>query len=103
MTSEFKPLERLDGRTVLIAGALGAVGKATAARFANLGARIVALHRRTADEANAFLAQLPKGEHFAVEASITDSASLTRAASAVRERVGKLDVLVNTAGFTKPV
>jgi 3-oxoacyl-[acyl-carrier protein] reductase len=61
------------------------------------------LHRRPPDEAQAFLAQLPKGEHFAVEASITDSASLARAAAAVGERVGKLDVLVNTAGFTKPV
>jgi NAD(P)-dependent dehydrogenase (short-subunit alcohol dehydrogenase family) len=103
MTADFKPLERLEGRTVLIAGGLGAVGRASAERFANLGARIVALHRRTPDEAKAVLAQLPKGEHFAVEASITDSASLARAAASVRERAGKLDVLVNTAGFTKPV
>jgi 3-oxoacyl-[acyl-carrier protein] reductase len=103
MTSDFKPLERLDGRTVLIAGALGAVGQATARRFARLGARIVALHRKPRDEAVAFLRTLDAGEHFDVEASITDSASLARAAEAVRARVGKLDVLVNTAGFTKPV
>jgi len=40
MTSDFKPLERLDGRAVLIAGALGAVGQASARRFARLGARV---------------------------------------------------------------
>jgi 3-oxoacyl-[acyl-carrier protein] reductase len=103
MTSSFLPTDRLDGKTVLIAGALGAVGTATATRFANLGARIVALHRRPAAEAQAFLARLPKGEHYAVEASITESATLERAAATVRERSGKLEVLVNTAGFTKPV
>jgi NAD(P)-dependent dehydrogenase (short-subunit alcohol dehydrogenase family) len=103
MTSAFSPLERLDGRSVLVAGALGAVGQATARRFARLGARIVALHRKPRDEAAAFLRGLDGREHFDVEASITDSASLARAAEVVRARLGKLDVLVNTAGFTKPV
>ena len=103
MTSDFKPLERLDGRAVLIAGALGAVGQASARRFARLGARVIALHRKPRDEASAFLRTLDGGEHFDVEASITDSASLARAAEVVRARLGKLDILVNTAGFTKPV
>ncbi|HZZ92320.1 MAG TPA: SDR family oxidoreductase [Usitatibacter sp.] len=103
MISDFQPLERLDGRAVLIAGALGAVGRATAQRFARLGARVVALHRKPRDEAAAFLRELDDGEHFDVEASITDSASLARAADVVRARLGRVDVLVNTAGFTKPV
>jgi 3-oxoacyl-[acyl-carrier protein] reductase len=38
-----------------------------------------------------------------VPASITDSPTLQAAAQAVRERIGKLDMLVNTAGFTQPV
>ena len=103
MTSSFSPLERLDGKSVLIAGALGAVGRATAQRFARLGARVIALHRRPREEAMAFLRTLDDGDHFDVEASITDSDSLARAAQVVSARLGKLDVLVNTAGFTKPV
>jgi len=103
MTSTFSPLERLDGKAVLIAGALGAVGRATAQRFARLGARVVALHRKPRDEAGAFLRGLEGLDHFDVEASIIDSASLSRAAEVVRARLGKLDVLVNTAGFTRPV
>jgi len=103
MTSDFKPVDRLDGRAVLIAGALGAVGQATARRFARLGARVVALHRKPRDEAQAFLRTLDGNEHFDVEASITDSDSLAAAAGVVGARLGKLDVLVNTAGFTKPV
>jgi NAD(P)-dependent dehydrogenase (short-subunit alcohol dehydrogenase family) len=103
MTSDFQPLERLDGKAVLVAGALGAVGRATCQRFARLGATLVALHRKPRDEASAFLRDLDGSDHFDVEASITDSASLARAAEVVRARLGKLDVLVNTAGFTKPV
>jgi 3-oxoacyl-[acyl-carrier protein] reductase len=88
---------------VLVAGGLGAVGRATAAHAARLGARVILLHRRPEGEASGFLRGLPGTAHFGVNASITDSESLARAASTVRERSGKLDVLVNTAGFTKPV
>jgi 3-oxoacyl-[acyl-carrier protein] reductase len=103
MTSAFAPLDRLEGRTALIAGGLGAVGRATAQRLAALGAQVVLLHRKDAAVAEEFLASLPGTGHFHVQASITDSASLAKAAAEVRARVAKLDILVNTAGFTKPV
>ncbi len=102
--STFDPLDRLDGRNALIAGGLGAIGRATAQRFAALGARVIVLHRRPQAELEAFLATLPGSGHFGVAASITDSASLAQAAREVQERCGgMLHVLVNTAGFTKPV
>jgi NAD(P)-dependent dehydrogenase (short-subunit alcohol dehydrogenase family) len=99
----FAPAARLDGRSVLVAGGLGAVGRATAARFAALGARVILLHRRPDAEAQSFLASLPGSGHFAVTGSITDSASLAQVAGVVKEKAGTLHVLVNTAGFTKPV
>lgn len=101
--SSFEPQARLEGRDILVAGGLGAVGRATAAVAARLGARAILLHRRPEAEAAECLAGLAGTGHFAVPASITDSASLARAAAVVKERCGKLDVLVNTAGFTKPV
>lgn len=103
VSSAFTPIDRLDGRVALIAGGLGAVGKATATRLAALGARVVLLHRRSAEEADAFLGTLGGGSHGHVVANITDSASLARAAEEVRARFGSLHILVNTAGFTKPV
>ncbi|MBC8022034.1 MAG: SDR family oxidoreductase [Burkholderiales bacterium] len=104
MTSTpFAPAARLDARNVLIAGGLGAVGKATAARLAALGARVIVLHRRPEAEARKFIEGLPAGNHFAVSASITDSASLAQAAREVASHVNALHVLVNTAGFTQPV
>lgn len=101
--STFAPLARLDGRNVLIAGGLGAVGRACAVRFAALGAQVVLLHRRPEEEAAEFLATLEGDRHASVHASITDSESLAFAANAVKEDLGVLHVLVNTAGFTKPV
>lgn len=96
------PRDKLDGQVAIIAGGLGAIGRAAAQRLAALGAHVVILHRKEEDEANAFLATLP-GEHFQVRASITDSQQLLHAAQAVAARFGRADILVNTAGFTKPV
>jgi NAD(P)-dependent dehydrogenase (short-subunit alcohol dehydrogenase family) len=101
--SSFSPIDRLDGRVALIAGGLGAVGKAAAARLAARGARIVLLHRKGSEEAKSALAQLGGSGHGEVHADITDSASLARAAEDVKARFGTLHILVNTAGFTKPV
>jgi NAD(P)-dependent dehydrogenase (short-subunit alcohol dehydrogenase family) len=101
--NDFAPIDRLDDRVVVIAGGLGAVGRASAARFAALGARVVILHRREAAEADAFLAALPGEGHSGVKASITDSARLVAAAAEVKARHGRADVLINTAGFTQPV
>lgn len=101
--TDFAPMSRLDGRVAVIAGGLGAVGRATALRLAALGARVILLHRKPVGEASRFLTSLHGGGHFEIQASITDSASLAEAARAVRERCESIHVLVNTAGFTKPV
>ena len=104
MTADFKPLDSLEGRVAIVAGALGAVGKAACERLARRGARIVALHRRDAAEAAAFLRTLPGRDHFDVRADIVDSAALAQAAATVGGRcAGVAHVLVNTAGFTQPV
>src|SRR6185312_3288865 len=99
----FAPAHRLDGRTAVIAGGLGAVGRATAARFAGAGARVVLLHRKGEPEAEAFASTLPGSGHYGVRASITDSPSLAAAAAEVQANSAAVHILVNTAGFTRPV
>lgn len=101
--SDFRPLDSLQGRVAVIAGGLGAVGAATAMRLAAKGARIVLLHRREEEQAAKALASLPGRGHFAVRASITESAQLAGAAAIVREACEAVHILVNTAGFTQPV
>lgn len=104
MTSRsFAPRERLDGQVVVITGGTGAIGSATARRMASLGARVAVLHRDLAPDAQALLATLEGHGHLTVEASVTDSRSLRFAARSVKEQTGGATILVNCAGFTKPV
>lgn len=100
------PLDRLDGRVAVIAGGTGAIGLATAQRLARRGCACVLLHRRDDAEAQRHVAALPAvggTGHGALRADIVDSASLRAAAAAVQERWKRCDILVNSAGFTRPV
>lgn len=104
MTSRtFEPRERLDGQVAVITGGTGAIGSAAARRLARLGARVALIQRQPPQEAQALLRELDGHGHFALTASVTDTAALTQAANAVRERAGDASILVNCAGFTRPV
>jgi 3-oxoacyl-[acyl-carrier protein] reductase len=99
----FAPHDRLDGQVAVITGGNGAIGSAAAHRLAALGARIVLLHRAPAPSSQALIQSLPGADHFAIEASVTDSASLARAAQETADKTGGATMLINSAGFTKPV
>ncbi len=102
----FEPTARLDGKVAVITGGKGAIGFATAQRLAALGARIVSLDRQGQAQVQALMDTLPNAEklqHLALTASVTDSAALKAAAEAVRQRAGRCDILINSAGFTKAV
>lgn len=102
----FETQERLDGKVVVITGGKGAIGFASAQRLAARGARIVSLDRSDLAAVEARLATLPhagSAGHFAVTASITDGASLQAAAQQVRERAGRCDILINSAGHTRAI
>lgn len=101
----FDPTSRLDGKLAVIAGGLGAIGYASAQRLAALGATCVLMHRKGADAAER-AAALPSAQgqpHCAIRADIVDTPSLQRAADEVRATHGRCDILVNSAGHTRPV
>jgi 2-hydroxycyclohexanecarboxyl-CoA dehydrogenase len=84
---------RLEGRVALITGGAGGIGKATAARLAAEGARVVVadLDLLTAERVATELGELAA----AVEVDVTSVASIGR----MVEQVGPVDVLVNNAGW----
>ena len=90
----------LDGKVALVVGGAGGIGRAAGRMFAEAGARVALTHRpgKAAD-----LSALPGDGHAAFPADVADTASLLALRDAVRQRYGRLDILVNTAGFTKPV
>jgi 3-oxoacyl-[acyl-carrier protein] reductase len=92
----------LDGRVAVIVGGTGGIGAASAKRLAVAGAKVVVCGHSDLAKAQHVADSLPGQGHLA-NVSITDSASLTALANAVRAAYGRTDMLVNTAGLTKPV
>jgi 3-oxoacyl-[acyl-carrier protein] reductase len=97
----------LDGKVALVIGGAGGIGAAAGRMLAENGARIVLTHRpgAKAPEAKALAAGLPGdgGGHAAFPADVADTGSLIALRGAVAGHYGRLDILVNAAGFTKPV
>lgn len=88
---------KLDGRVVLVTGASSGVGAAAARLLAQRGA-IPVLAARSAAKLRA-AADPIRGEHATVVMDVTDTASVEAAVQTVLAKYGRLDVLVNNAGF----
>jgi NAD(P)-dependent dehydrogenase (short-subunit alcohol dehydrogenase family) len=90
------------GRTVLVTGAGGGLGRALALRFAQAGARIAALDKdATGIERLRGEIEGRGGQCLALPCDITDAEACARAVAAAVERFGTLDVLVNNAGMSQ--
>lgn len=90
----------MTGRVVLVTGAADGIGQAAARAFAAAGDRLTVVDV-SADGAAATAAGLD-AEVEVVVADVTDEAATRRAVSAAVERFGRLDVLVNVVGGSRP-
>lgn len=98
-----KPLTQ---KVALVLGGAGGIGAAASRLLADAGATVVVAHRpgeRGAEAAAAVLATLSGHGHSAVPVDIAETPTLLAAREAIAARHGRLDILVNAAGFTKPV
>jgi 3-oxoacyl-[acyl-carrier protein] reductase len=95
--------QSLAGKVAVIMGGSGGIGAATARMLAAAGATVVVTWRSDEDSAKAVLASLPVGQHMAAQAMVEDTPSLGALAETVWNKLGRADILVNAAGFTKPV
>jgi len=93
MTQEMFSLE---GRVALVTGGNSGLGCAMALAFRTAGAQ-VAIASRRADK-NAELARELGDSTAALELDVRDERSVERTVAAVVERMGRLDILVNSAG-----
>ncbi len=90
--------ERHAGRIVMITGAAKGIGAATAHAFAIEGATLV-LADIDMVALNATMAGLPGAGHLAIRLDVTTPDDWQAAVAQVDDRFGKLDVLVNNAGW----
>jgi NAD(P)-dependent dehydrogenase (short-subunit alcohol dehydrogenase family) len=88
----------LDGKVVLVTGGSKGIGLACAFAFAAEGARI-AICSRSRDNIDKASAEI-KGA-FGVVADLADAVAAERVIETVEDRLGPIDVLVNSAGAAK--
>ncbi|HEX4963522.1 MAG TPA: 3-oxoacyl-ACP reductase FabG [Thermoanaerobaculia bacterium] len=89
-------------RVVIVTGGAAGIGRATARRFAQSGARVAVWDVKAADP-DALVAELAAagGEGIFQSVNVTDAAAVEEAVAAVVERWGRIDVLVNNAGILR--
>jgi NAD(P)-dependent dehydrogenase (short-subunit alcohol dehydrogenase family) len=101
------PLERFSDRVVVVTGAASGIGRATAARLAAEGARVLAsdITSRALDDsaAEANAGASAGGEVVTHVADISDESAAAGTIEAAISRWGRLDALCNIAGMLKTV
>ena len=96
-------LKDLKGRIALVSGGSNGIGAATAKALGALGARVFVGYNSGEARANDIVAALPGDGHGIVRLSLEEPAQIREAISKLAQQAGKLDILVNSAGFTTPV
>ncbi len=87
-------------QVVVVTGASSGIGRATALAFAAAGARVALVaRRRTALEE---VARSAGGDTAVLPADVTDQAQVRACFAAVRDRFGRVDIVVNNAGILVP-
>ena len=86
---------------VVITGASRGIGKAIALSFSNSGAKVV-LAARSVDEMISFESQL-KSDHIIIEMDVCDESSVKNMVETTVKKFGRIDVLINNAGYIEPL
>lgn len=91
-------MPQFTGKTLLLTGALGTVGRAMVARYAEEGAQIIALDRPDAVNPQALLDTIAPGVRY-FGCDLNDLAGTEKSVTALAEEVGGIDILINNAAY----
>jgi ketoreductase RED2 len=95
-------MSEFSGRVVLVTGSSSGIGEAVARRFGALGAKVVVNSSSSVQAGERIAAEIGEGACY-LRADISDRTQARGLIDGVIERCGRLDVLVNNAGWTTRV
>jgi NAD(P)-dependent dehydrogenase (short-subunit alcohol dehydrogenase family) len=97
-------LEDLKGKCCVITGGAGVIGRSLVEALAKNGVNtaILDLNGAMAQTAAHAIAAATGGSVIGVEANVLEKASLTKAKTAVNDRFGPIEILINAAGGNSP-
>ena len=95
----------LEDRVALVTGAGRNIGRAIALGLADAGAKVAVNVRASRDEGQAVVDEIAArgGEALLVPADVTHRSEVDRMISAIAQRFGRLDILVNNAAIRREV
>lgn len=93
----------LKNQVALVSGGSSGIGAACVRQLAAQGASVVVGYHRGVERAQALLRELPGEGHLALHVPLEDSAAHSALAQAVMTQKGRLDILVNSAGYTQRI
>jgi len=93
----------LKNQVALVSGGSSGIGAACVRQLAAQGASVVVGYHRGVERAQALLRELPGEGHLAMHVPLEDSAAHSALAQAVMAQKGRLDILVNSAGYTQRI
>ncbi len=92
-------MSEFDGMVAIVTGSSSGIGERTAQRLAELGAHVVVNSASSVEAGQKVADSLPNGAVY-VQADISDKAQCQKLIDTTIAKFGKLDVLVNNAGWT---
>ena len=93
----------MTGQTAIVTGASRGIGRCVALALAEAGAEVVVNYARSAEAAEAVVAEIlaAGGQAYALKADVAEEDAVEAMVKNVLERSGRIDVLINNAGITR--
>lgn len=95
--------DTLAGRLALVTGGSNGIGAAAVRRLAAAGADVIIGYHQSESRAQELLHSLPPGRHGVARLALEEPDSFKALAARIADNPGKLDILVNSAGFTRAI
>lgn len=96
-------MQDLKGKVAVVIGGSSGIGAATVRMLAQAGVTVAIGYNSGAERAEKLRGELPAGTHSTFSIAIDDPKAVRAAAETVLSTHGRVDVLVNSAGTTRPV